>query len=231
MKTTIRSLKRLLPFVLLAPQGAFAAAETWTSKDGRKAEMKLLRVTDTPDGKAATFKTADGKTASLKASDLSDESASRLQTSTPPASSAPSGAAKSVFDTVLSGNLVKLVEGSFKPAELKKPARYYAFYYTASWCGPCQKFTPELVEFYNANKNDNFEIVLISYDRNEGAMENYAKEKKMPWPQLKLKKLGSFRNEFNHGVHGIPSLIVCDLEGKNLGDYRSNLAGLKELIK
>ena len=29
----------------------------------------------------------------------------------------------------------------------------------------------------------NFEIVLISSDRDENAMEEYAKKNKMPWPQ------------------------------------------------
>jgi hypothetical protein len=61
-------------------------------------------------------------------------------------------------------------------------------------------------------------------------MENYAAQKKMPWPQLKLKDVSDFKKEFKHGVKGIPSVIVCDLEGKNLGNFR-NLAELEKLVK
>lgn len=94
---------------------------------------------------------------------------------------------------------------------------------------PCQKFTPSLVEFYNKHKNDNFEIVLITSDRDEDSMENYAVQKKMPWPQLKLKKAADFKEEFNHGVTGIPSVIVCKLDGTKLGNFR-DLNALEKLV-
>ena len=61
-------------------------------------------------------------------------------------------------------------------------------------------------------------------------MEKYAAEKKMPWPQLKLKDAEDFKKEFKHGVTGIPSVIVCDLDGKNLGNHR-DLAELEKLVK
>jgi len=47
---------------------------------------------------------------------------------------------------------------------------------------------------------------------------------------LKLKSAKSFKKEFNHGVDGIPSVIVCDLAGKILGDY-SDLTALEKLVK
>ena len=62
-------------------------------------------------------------------------------------------------------------------------------------------------------------------------MEGYAAEMNMPWPQLKLAKAKTFKGKFNHGVRGIPSVMVCDIEGKLLGNYRSNLDGLTELVK
>jgi hypothetical protein len=62
-------------------------------------------------------------------------------------------------------------------------------------------------------------------------MEEYAAEKKMPWPQLKLDQVDDFKKDFKHGVNGIPSVIVCDLEGKNLGNFRSDLNKLAELVK
>mgnify|MGYP000373120689 CR=1 FL=1 len=111
-------------------------------------------------------------------------------------------------------------------------SKYYIFYYTASWCGPCQAFTPSLVEFYNEAKpnNNNFELVLISSDQEEDAMEEYAAKKNMPWPQLELSKVEKFSKKFDHGVTGIPSVVVCDLEGKIVAKTRS-IDELKKLVK
>jgi hypothetical protein len=53
----------------------------------------------------------------------------------------------------------------------------------------------------------------------------------MPWPQLKFDQVDDFKKDFKHGVAGIPSVIVCDLEGKNLGNFRSDLNKLAELVK
>ena len=47
--------------------------------------------------------------------------------------------------------------------------KYFAVYYSASWCAPCKAFTPKLVEFYNRIKpaNPNFELIFVSRDRDE----------------------------------------------------------------
>ncbi len=62
-------------------------------------------------------------------------------------------------------------------------------------------------------------------------MAAYASDKKMPWPQLKFNKVKDLKKQFNHGVSGIPSLIVCDLDGKVLGNYRGNLDQLSQMVK
>lgn len=222
MKTTI-----LLS--LMFAGAAFAGFEKWTNKDGKTADLELVKVVEKDGEKAGEFKMRNGKTVTLKASDLSEEAAKKLEAWEPPAVEAEGK--PSVFDDVLDGNLVKLDGKSFKKYEMtERPKKYYVFYYTASWCGPCQQFTPSLVEFYNEHKNENFELVLITSDQDEDAMEEYAAQKKMPWPQLKFKDAPKFKKEFDHGVTGIPSVIVCDLEGKNLGNYR-NLAELEKLVK
>lgn len=208
-----------------------AHGETWTSADGRAATMTLVEVTEENGEKVGKFKLRNGKTVSVKASGLSDDDAKRLAEWVDPNAPEPTGP-ESVFDETLEGNLVRLDGKSLKKCEdATKPAKFYVFYYTASWCPPCQAFTPSLVKWYNDNKNDNFELVLITSDRDEDSMEGYAKDKKMPWPQLELKKASKFKGKFNHGVTGIPSLIVCDLEGENLGNFRSKLAELTGLVK
>lgn len=211
---------------------AHAGFEEWTSADGRTATMNLISVTEVDGEKVGRFTLRSGKTVELKASQLADEDAQRLAEWKPEGTAAAAPGTESVFDDTLEGNLVRLDGKSLKSCDdATKPAKYYVFYYTASWCGPCQQFTPSLVDWYQKNKNGNFELVLISSDQDEKAMEKYAAEKKMPWPQLKLRKSKSFKGKFKHGVTGIPSLIVCELDGKMLGNYRSNLAGLSDLVK
>ena len=87
------------------------------------------------------------------------------------------------------------------------------------------------MDWYKENKNDNFELILISSDRNEDAMESYAANKMMPWPQLKLKETKKFKSSHDHTVRGIPSLIVCRIDGENLGNYRSRLHELAKLVQ
>lgn len=214
---------------LIFAGAAFAGFEQWTNKDGKTAELELVKVIEKDGEKTGEFKMRNGKTVTLKVSDLSKEAAAKLEAWEPPVAKAE--AKPSVFDDILDGNLVKLDGKAVKKTELAaKPAKYYMFYYTASWCGPCQQYTPHLVEFYNENKNENFEIVLISWDEDEGDMDGYAKDKKMPWPMLKLGKVEKFQKDFDHKVTGIPSLITCDQEG-NIVSRSESPAELEKLVK
>lgn len=196
---------------------ASAEFENWTNKDGKSVELELLKVTQVDGKPQGEFKLRSGRTAILKAADLAEADAKRLADWKP--AEAPAAETPSVYDAYLNGDLVALKGkrlASFR--EFVKPTKYYLFYYTASWCGPCQKFTPSLVEFYNANKpgNNEFEIILITSDSGEEAMEEYAMEKKMPWPHLKLSKVDRFKSEFKHPGTGIPNLVLTDTEGKLL---------------
>jgi thiol-disulfide isomerase/thioredoxin len=225
-------MKTLLTCMLgiLMAAHAFAEFRTWTRADGKTAELELISVAESDGEIVGEFKTRNGQKISLKASALNAADAKLLAEwkAEPDAATAPA----SVFDEILDGNLVKLSGKSLKSfKDLKKPGKYYVFYYTASWCPPCQKFTPTLVDFYNQNKNERFELVLITSDRDEDAMEEYARSKDMPWPQLKLKKAQDFKKKFQHGVSGIPSVIVCDLEGNIVTTQGRDLSVLGDLLK
>lgn len=228
MKTTLQLL--LAGFFTLSAAAEF---RTWTRSDGKTAELELISVADADGEKTGEFKMRDGRKVKLKASLLSEADAGLLEEWQPEAEAAAAASGPdSAFDKILDGNLVKLNGKSLKSfKDMKKPEKYYVFYYTASWCPPCQQFTPSLVDFYEKNKNDNFELVLITSDRDEDSMKEYAVAKKMPWPQLKLRKAEDFKKKFQHGVTGIPSVIVCELDGTKLeGNYR-DLAALEKLVK
>ena len=207
----------LLLLACLLASSAHAEFRTWTRSDGKTAELDLVTVTDAGGEKSGQFKMRNGTTVTLKQSVLSEADGKLLADWKPASTAAPAAAAgSSVFDATLAGNLLTLQGKSLKTFKgMVKPTKYYLFYYTASWCGPCHKFTPSLVEFYNKYKPDNheFELILITSDSDEKAMEGYAAEMKMPWPQLKLAKVPKFKKEFKHPGGGIPNLVLTDLQG------------------
>lgn len=43
--------------------------------------------------------------------------------------------------------------------------QYLIFYFTASWCGPCQKIAPEIVKL--SNELDNSKIIFFKIDIDE----------------------------------------------------------------
>ncbi len=209
-------MKKTILLSLLLAGVSFAGFEKWTNKDGKAAELELVKVTEVGGEKVGEFKMRNGKAITLKASGLTEADAKRLEEWKPAAAAADAPvAAPSVFDDLLDGNLVKL-EGKKigkAPKDAAKPEKYYVFYYSASWCAPCQKFTPSLVEFYNKKKNASFEIYFISSDNDEADMEGYIKEKSMPWLSLKLGKTEKFKKEINHGVEGIPFIAITKADG------------------
>jgi thiol-disulfide isomerase/thioredoxin len=186
-----------------------AGFRTWTSNDGKKAVLEVYDKSGKGKDLEASFRMRNGKTVKLTAADLCEADVKYLE------DWSPNGA--SVFDEYLKDDLLKLNGNSLKSYRLdKSPTKYFLFYYTASWCGPCQNFTPSLVKFYDEYKpsSDEFEIILITSDADVRAMAGYAKSKGMNWPHLSLSKVKGFKKEFNHPGSGIPNLVLTDLEGK-----------------
>jgi len=226
MKTPLQLL-----IVALFATSANAEFRTWTRTDGKTAELDLVSVTDSAGAKTGEFKMRNGKSVSLAASSLTEADAKLLAEWKPVEIPPSTPAVVSVFDEALKGNLQKLSGKSLK--SYKEPvtaAKYFIFYYTASWCGPCHQYTPSLVAFYNKNKNPNFEIVVITSDSEEAAMEEYAVESKMPWLFLKMVKAPPFKKNFPHQVTGIPSVITCDVNG-NIISRTESIPELEKLVK
>ena len=118
------------------------------------------------------------------------------------------------FAGKMPGTLINASGESIDTAQALK-GKMVAFYFSASWCGPCKAFTPKLVKFYKqVAKKKNIEIVFVSSDRNDEAMKSYMKSYKMPWLAIPFneKSRNAFGKEMQ--VRGIPTLIVFDENGK-----------------
>ena len=118
-------------------------------------------------------------------------------------------------------------------------AEYLAIYYSAYWCPPCRRFTPQLVAFYNEMKPKypGFKLVFVSADHSEKAMLDYMKEVSMPWPALKYAVASGNHPLTDYEADGIPHLVFLDKEGKVLsssvedGDYVGPQQVLEDIRK
>lgn len=96
-----------------------------------------------------------------------------------------------------------------KDGKLSNNDRIVALYFSAHWCGPCRRFTPQLVETYNNLKSENHdvEIIFISSDSDEASFKNYFQE--MPWLALPFDKRDEKAELSRYfEVSGIPTLVV-----------------------
>lgn len=209
---------------LLISLAGFAEFQDWESADGRVAQLDLVKVDQSEeDSLIGSFKTKSGKSVKLPMEKLSTSSQERLQAVFDAQNTAAESSAQSepsVFFEHFDGNLLTLKGRSLKKlTTFEEPQKYYLFYYTASWCGPCQKFTPELVKFYDRQKRkhgDSFEVIVVTSDRSEEDMETYAKSKDMTFPHLALRDVKDFKEEFDHPGSGIPNIVMTDLQGEIL---------------
>ena len=88
-------------------------------------------------------------------------------------------------------------------------------YFSAQWCAPCRKVTPQLVAARDANK-DRFEIIFVSLDRSEVERRKYMHYSHMRWPTLPLGGEKSRELQRIFSTQGIPALGLIDAQGQIL---------------
>lgn len=143
----------------------------------------------------------------------------------------------------LDGKLVKLEGDKVKKVDKGSLAnkKVIAFYYSAHWCPPCRAFTPSLAKEYAelSQKYPEFELIFVSSDRDEKAMEEYMAWGKMNYPALDYKDAKKLDDVKKLSAAGIPYLVVVDADGKELAGKGSEdwshpsqvLPKLKEILK
>lgn len=102
----------------------------------------------------------------------------------------------------------------------------------ASWCPPCRRDMPNLVDVYKQYKSKGFEIVGISLDSKKEAWEKGIKDLNITWTQLS--DLQGWKNSGAklYGVNSIPHTVLVDkdgtiiakgLHGKEVGEKLSEM--------
>lgn len=83
----------------------------------------------------------------------------------------------------------------------------------ASWCGPCCKEMPNVVDAYAKYKSKGFEIVGVSLDQKKEPWLAAVKRLGMTWPQLSDLKGWKCEAAALYGVQAIPSNVLFDKDG------------------
>ena len=83
----------------------------------------------------------------------------------------------------------------------------------ASWCGPCRREMPNLVEAYKQYKGKNFEIVGVSLDRDLESWKKGIADLKITWPQMSDLKYWDCEGAKLYAVSSIPHTLLVDAEG------------------
>ena len=123
----------------------------------------------------------------------------------------------------LKKNLVDSTGKPFTSAGIDE-AKLYVLYYGASWCPPCRRFSPRLVEFVNGAAKDNprMATVLLSNDKDDADMQEYMHDEKMPWPAMPLESLRASPLFLSYAGGSIPHLVVLDRHGMVLASSVEN---------
>ena len=84
----------------------------------------------------------------------------------------------------------------------------------ATWCGPCVRAVPLLLDLYEKFHDQGFEVLGISLDQDRDALQQFCSDRKIPWPQFFDGK--GWKNELAvaHAISAIPTTYLIDRDNK-----------------
>ncbi len=84
----------------------------------------------------------------------------------------------------------------------------------ASWCGPCRKENPNVIQNYNKYKDKGFDILGVSLDREINSWRKAIQQDGLPWHHISDLKGWQSAHAALYSVTSIPQTLLLDREGK-----------------
>lgn len=100
---------------------------------------------------------------------------------------------------------------NFKLSDISTRSKYVLIDFWASWCAPCRKQNPYLVEVYNRYHDKGFDIVSVSEDRSKLAWKNAIENDGLTWHHV----IDDFNRLSNlYKIESIPHTMLINGKGE-----------------
>ena len=105
--------------------------------------------------------------------------------------------------------------------------KYILLDFWGSWCVPCRKGNPHLIELYDHYKDKGFDIIGIAKDDNtKDAWIKAVEKDKLPWHQILCEHL-----DIKYNVTSYPTKILIDKNGLIIGRFGEDEIELDRQLK
>ena len=95
--------------------------------------------------------------------------------------------------------------------------KYVLIDFWASWCKPCREINPALKSLYNKLKDKSFEILGVSFDKEQDRWKQAIIKDGLPWKQvIDENGVSGVLGEY-YDIEAIPESILLDKDGKIIG--------------
>ena len=84
----------------------------------------------------------------------------------------------------------------------------------AVWCVPCVAEMPNIRAVYKKYHSKGFEVIGVSFDRDETVLREFIKENQLPWRQIFAGEKRSSPVAQKYRIRGIPAQFLISREGK-----------------